>query len=155
MQVTVLACIITTKTYSLSELSRWSVRGWYILEKVWLMPGQEGQFKLQQRFISEWKKIKRWGNVSFWGSHGKILLAPHIWFPVNSWHLQGKKKRNFCHRLGACYNLGIYIHMLLSFSSLVCTPSLIAVQCSGTTPLWWEGSCGGVQEWGERCILCW
>lgn len=33
-----------------------------------------------------------------------------------------KKKRNFNHRLGACYNLGIYIYMLKVFL-LICTPS--------------------------------
>lgn len=34
----------------------------------------------------------------------------------------GKKKKNFNHRLGACYNLGIYIYMLKVFLLLFVLP---------------------------------
>lgn len=154
MEVNVPTCTITTKAHSLSHLSRWSVQGWHILNKVRLMPGQEGKFQVQQRFISEWKK-KRDGQMG----HSEFVMEK----PAGSTYMismnflvpAGKKTKTFYHRLGTCYNFSAYTHPYAwIFSSLVCTPSLVAVRCPGPAPLRWAGACGAVQESGERSVLC-
>lgn len=139
MQVHVLTCVITAKKYSLSDLSRWSFRGLYVLEKAWLVPGLEGELRYSKGSSLNGRK-KRWGNVSFWGCLGRILLASRIISrkyqapagekkkPKTS-NKQTKNPTSFCHRLGACYNLGIYIVCLKFFfsplHSLPCSCSVL------------------------------
>lgn len=59
--------------------------------------------------------------------HSEAVMENSCWlhicvFQEISGTCRKKKKRNFNHRLGACYNLGIYIYMLKVFLLLFVLP---------------------------------